>query len=229
MSPLHGLRLNCILAPLAAAAVGAAAVGLTWRWHAGAQAAAGAAADRAAIAGLAGLLELAPSTALPAWLAAHRGWRAAARVQVRDGLVVELERAGDPPVPREATPDLMLAYQAPRALAAGDGLAVAAPCLRDGGASLVIGWRAPPSPPPAWPWLALGAGVLALGGGLGAYLVARVYRPVEWMQRAAEAATRGEAEPPGAPAGPETASLRSSIALLASGRRRGGPDGDDHA
>lgn len=229
MSPLHGLRLNCLLAPLVAACVGAGAVLLAWRWQADAIRRGAEEAHLAAIAGLARLAEVDAAPPLEAWLAAHPGWSGVAQIRVRADAVVELGRAGTVPLRREAPPDLILAYQGARSWRHGRAVAYAAPCLPRGGASSVVAaWRDPEPPGPAQPWLLLAGGVLALGGGLGAYLVVRVYRPVEWLQRAAEAATRGAGEPPGAPDGPETASLRSSIATLIAQRRHSG-GADDHA
>ena len=43
---------------------------------------------------------------------------------------------------------------------------------------------------PAWPWWTLAGVVLLTGGGLGWYLVARVYRPVQWLERPLRAARR---------------------------------------
>lgn len=228
MSPLHGLRLNCLLAPLTTAAIGAAAVLLTWRWHGEAVRHAQEDAHIAALSGLARLVESDAAPALGAWLPAHPGWTGMAQVQVRNEAVIVLGTAGDTPARREASPQVMQAYRGPRHWMDGRLAAYAVPCLPQSGASSVlIAWRAPETPVAIWPWLGLAGGVLALGGGLGIYLVVRVYRPVVWFQRAAEAAAQGGAVPADAPAGPETESLRSSIATLIAQRRH--TDGDDHA
>ena len=89
----------------------------------------------------------------------------------------------------------------------------------------MVGWYAAAPSPALTPWLLLAGAVLVMGGGLGLYLVARVYRPVMWMEQAALAAATGQAEPPGGDTSAETASLRSSIALLIERRK---PD-DSHA
>jgi hypothetical protein len=226
MSPLHGLRLNCLLAPLLAALLGVCAVLAGFVVHRSALAEAAAVADRAAICGLAELGAAAVPVTLAAWQVSHPQWKGVARVTVHGDELAILDQAGAVPLRREPTPELLLAYQGVQAWAQGGRQAVAAPCLpRQGTASVVVGWRDPPPAPPWWPWLGLAGGVLLLGGGLGAYLVARVYRPVEWMERATAAAAAGQAEPPGGADSPETASLRSSLATLISQRRHG--DGAD--
>lgn len=228
MSPLHGLRLNCLLAPLTTAALGAAAVLLAWHWHDEAARRMHEEAHMAALSGLARLLESDAAPALGAWLPAHPGWNGLAQIQVRNESIVGLAAAGEAPLPREASPQLMQAYRGARHWQDGRQVAYAVPCLPQGGAaSVLVAWRAPESPVPIWPWLGLAGGVLLLGGGLGSYLVARVYRPVVWFQHAAEAVASGSAVPADAPDGPETESLRSSIATLISQRRPA--DGDDHA
>ncbi len=134
-----------------------------------------------------------------------------------------VELRGGPP------PELLLAYQGAQTWTDRGRRAVAAASLpRQGQASVVVGWRDPHPSPPWGPWLALAGGVLLFGGGLGAYLVTRVYRPVEWMERAAAAAAAGESEPPGAADSAETASLRSSLAILIN-QRRTGATGDDQS
>lgn len=226
MSPLHSLRLNCLLAPLATAAVGLLALAIAWWLHSTALHAAALRAHLAEVDSLAQLAEADAAPPLPSWLASHPGWRGVARVQVQDEELVVLAQAGAVPLTREVTPDLLLAFQAARAWRDGALAACAAPCLPRGGpSSVLVAWRAPPPAPPLWPWLALGGGVLLIGGGLGIYLVLRVYRPVEWLQQAADAAAAGRPEPGGAPDSPETASLRSSIATLIAKRRH--TDGGD--
>ena len=222
MSPLHGLRLNCLLAPLLAALLGALAVFAGARLHRSALAEAADQADRAAIRGLALLGEAEVAPALVAWQAAHPLWRGVARVTVHGETLTILDQGGIVPLRGEPTPELLLAYQGVQSWAAGGCLAVAAPCLpHQGEASVVVAWRAPSPEPAWWPWLSLAGGVLLFGGGLGAYLVARVYRPVEWMERAA-----GQAEPPGGADSPETASLRSSLVTLLSQHPSGKPTRD---
>ena len=71
-----------------------------------------------------------------------------------------------------------------------------------------------------------GTGVLVAGGGLGAYLVARVYRPVLWLERAAQAAASGAPEPAGRVESQETASLRSSLSTILAQRQRREGDGE---
>jgi hypothetical protein len=231
MSPLHGLRLNCLLAPLTVALLGAAAVILAYGWHRTAVGSLAADAHATALVGLARLLEADAAPALGAWRAAHPDWIAIAQIQVRNETVVVLASTGDVPIRNEASPDLMLSYQGSRHWRDGRRFVYASPCLPQAGASsVVVGWRDQDPEPSQWPWLALAGGVLLLGGGMGSYLVARVYRPVEWCQRAAEAAAHGADMPAGAPDGPETESLRSSIATLIARRRHSdGADGDDHA
>jgi hypothetical protein len=223
MPSLHGLRLNCLLAPLLAAVIGAGAVLAGAILHRSALAEAAGLADRAAIGGLAELSAAAGAPPLAAWQSAHPQWKGVARVTVHGEELVILDQTGAVPLRREPTPELLLAYQGVQTWSQGDRQAVAVACLpRQGTASVVVGWRDPPPAPPWWPWLGLAGGVLVLGGGLGAYLVARVYRPVEWMERAAAAAVAGQGEPPGAVDSPETASIRSSLATLISQRRHSG-------
>ena len=220
MSPLHGLRLNCLLAPLVVAALGAAAVLSGAVLHRGALADASAATDLAVLRGLAQLSESAAPGRLPAWLSAHPVWRGVARIQVRGEALIVLGQTGEVRLRGEASPELLLAYQGAQRWSDHGRTAVAVPCLpQQGEASVIVAWREPAQPPPWWPWIALAGGVLGLGGGLGAYLVARVYRPVEWMERAAAAAAEGGMEPPGGADSPETASLRSSLATLISHRK----------
>jgi len=223
MSPLHGLRLNCLLAPLLAALVGAVAVIAGGALHRTWSERGAARHELAAIHGLAQLSESAPPP-LAAWQAAHPTWRALARVQVLGDAVTVLEQVGEPALRGGPPPQLLLAYQQPQRWTAGGLVAVAAPCLpHQGAASVIVGWREAAVPPPWWPWLLGAGGVLLLGGGLGVYLVARVYRPVEWMERAAAAAAAGGAVPADDADSLETASLRSSIATLISQRHSSAP------
>jgi len=219
MSPLHGLRLNCLLAPLCAAVVGAAAVLAGAVIHRSAVREADEASNSATIRGLAQLGEAEVAPPLLAWLPANPSWTGVARVTVQGAALNILEQAGEVPLGREASPEMLLAYQGVQIWAERGRAVVAAPCLpHQGEASVVVGWRSLPAEPPWWPWLSLAGGVVLLGGGMGVYLVARVYRPVEWMERAAAAAATGQMEPPGGVDSPETASLRSSLAILMSQR-----------
>ncbi len=230
MSPLHGLRLNCLLAPLLAALIGAVAIISGAVLHRADRAEAARAADLTAIRGLAELSGLPDAVRLEAWQLAHPDWRGLARVQVHGDSLEILDQAGAVELRGGPAPELLLAYQGAQTWSDRGRRAVAAPSLpRQGEASVVVGWRDPLPPPPWGPWLALAGGVLLLGGGLGAYLVARVYRPVEWMERAAAAAALGESEPPGAADSAETASLRSSLATLISQRHHGGSSDDQPA
>lgn len=230
MSPLHGLRLNCLLAPLVAALIGAAAVIAGAALHRADRAEAARYSDLTAIRGLAELSSLPGSVRLATWQLAHPDWRGLARVQVHDETLEILDQTGVVELRGGPAPELLLAYQGAQCWTDRGRCAVAAPSLpRQGQASVVVGWRDPLPPPAWWPWLALAGSVLLLGGGLGAYLVARVYRPVEWMDRAAAAAAAGESEPLGAAASAETASLRSSLAALISQRHHGDASDDKPA
>lgn len=220
MSPLRGLRTNCLLAPLTAAAIGALAILLAWRWHAGSLAEAEAAARLAEATALAHEAEAGIAPASAAWLAVHPEAVAAGRWRLA-GETLEAVDAAGPALPHEATPDLVLAFQAARAWREGDRLGSAAPCMIPGAPQVVAVWWRPAPPPPARSWLLLAGGALLAGGGLGAYLVARVYRPVLWLERAAAAAASGAPEPPGRVDSIETESLRSSLATILGGRGDG--------
>lgn len=230
MSPLHGLRLNCLLAPLLAALIGAAAVIAGAVVHRADRAEAARLADLTAIRGLAELSGLPGAVTLATWQLAHPDWRGLARVQVHGETLELLDQAGAVELRGGPAPELLLAYQGAQCWTDRGRRAIAAPSLpRQGQASVVVGWRDPLPPPSWWPWLGLASSVLLLGGGLGAYLVARVYRPVEWMERAAAAAAAGESEPLGAADSAETASLRSSLATLISQRHHGDASDDQPA
>ncbi len=220
MSVLHGLRLNCLLAPLSVALVGVVAILGGWHLHGQELDARQKADDLAVVRGWAQLAEGGVAAPPQAWLAAHPDWLAVAELRIRDEVVTVVASAGSVVPPREATSDLLLAYQGARWWRQGGHSVVAAPIIPQAGQpSIVVAWRADPPAPAAWPWLLLAGGVVVIGGGLGAYLVARVYRPVQWCERAAAAAASGMELPGGAPDGPETASLRSSIATLIANRK----------
>jgi len=226
MSPLHGLRLNCLLAPLSVALVAILAILLAWRWQSEQTGEHERAARSAAIAGLARLVEQGVDIDAASWLSAHRGWSGVARFRYDSEALVPLATAGVVPVGTEPSPALLLAFQGAQAWRDPDGAAVAVPCMpASGPPSIMVGWYAAAPSPALTPWLLLAGAVLVMGGGLGLYLVARVYRPVMWMEQAALAAATGQAEPPGGDTSAETASLRSSIALLIERRK---PD-DSHA
>jgi hypothetical protein len=226
MSPLHGLRLNCLLAPLSVALVAVLVLAVAWRWQVGQTAEQERAARSAALAGLARLIEQGVAVEAGTWQGAHRGWTGVARFRYDGDVLVPLATAGVVPVGAEPSPALLLAFQGAQAWHDADGDAVATPCLPPlGPPSVVVGWYAAAPAPSLTPWLLLAGAVLTVGGGLGVYLVARVYRPVMWMEQAALAAAAGQAEPPGGNASAETASLRSSLAMLIDKRK---PD-DGHA
>ena len=220
MSVLHGLRLNCLLAPLSVAMVGVMAILVGWWLHTQELDARQAAGDLAVVRGWAQLAEAGVAARPQAWLAAHPDWLALAELRIHDEVVTVVTSAGSVAPPREATSDLLLSYQGARRWRQGGHRLVAAPIIPQAGQpSVLVGWREDPPAAAAWPWLLLAAGVVVVGGGLGAYLVARVYRPVLWCERAAAAAANGTELPGGAPEGPETASLRSSIATLIATRK----------
>lgn len=224
MSPLRGLRTNCILAPLAAAFIGALAVIAVGAWQADAALEADLLAHRDALAGLARLAEAGAAPPLAAWQAAHPGWDGLGRYALDGDRLDLLESAGDAPLGREPDPDLILGFQAARAWSDGGIALAAAPAPGADGRTCVLagGWR-PPGRASPWPFLSLAGAVLAIGGALGVYLVRRVYRPVQWLERAARAAACGAPEPGGRIDSEETASFRTSISTII--QHRGGDDG----
>lgn len=220
MPPLRGLRINCLLAPLSSAAIGAGAILLAWIWHGDAAATAEATAHREAIAGLARLHQAGNGPAAAAWLLAHPGWEGLGRFTLSGDRLDAIDAAGLASRGWEPEPELVLAFQDARTWGGPARMAAAAPCLPvDQRASVVVGWWRPAPAPAAWPWLVLAGGVLLIGGGLGAYLVARVYRPVRWLERAAQAAADGAPEPAGRVDSAETASLRSSLSTILARRQ----------
>lgn len=227
MSPLRGLRTNCLLAPLSSAAVGALAILIAWSWQRQAASTAEASAHREAIAGLARLQEAGSGPPLAQWLRAHPEWEGVGRFTLTDNRLDAIAVAGTTSQGQEPEPELVLAFQDARTWGGPGRMAAAAPCLPlDQRPSVVVGWWWPAPAPTAWPWLALAGGVILAGGGLGIYLVARVYRPVLWLERAAQAAASGAPEPAGRVDSPETASLRSSLITIL-GKRSGGEDGGE--
>lgn len=213
-SPLRGLRTNCLLAPLTSAVVGALAILVAWGWQQQTADLAEAAAHRDAISGLARLHEAGHGPAAAVWLAAHPEWVGVGRYTLTNDRLDCLDAAGCAGRDQEPEPELILAFQEARTWGGARRLA-AAPCLPMGQpSSVVVGWWQPPAPVSMWPWLALAGGVILIGGGLGVYLVARVYRPVLWLERAAQAAAMGAPEPDGRIESAETASLRSSLRLI---------------
>jgi len=220
MSVLHGLRLNCLLAPLSVALVGIIAIGTAWSLQRSNLLTQQRDDDLAQIRGCAQLAEAGNAVPPQAWLAAHPQWQGMATLRLRGETVELLASAGSVTPPRETTQDLLLSYQRPRRWRLGVHWVVAAAILPTvEQPSLLVAWRSDPLMPPTWPWRLQAGGMVVVGGGLGTYLVARVYRPVAWCERAAAVAAAGGEIPGNAPDGPETASLRSSIATLIAKRK----------
>lgn len=224
MTPLHDLRLNCILAPLSVAAAALLALAGAWAWQRHERGELLAAQQREQIAGLARLDQEGVAPPLAAWLAAHPGWSGVARLRLDGDALQALDAAGAAP-PREPGPELVAAFSGAVAWRDARGDWAAAPSLTsERPAAVIAAWRPAAQPGAAWPWLALAGGMLLLGGGLGLYLVGRVWRPVVWFQQAAADAAQGRAVADAMPGGAETASLRSSLASLIAARPRGADD-----
>jgi hypothetical protein len=224
VTPLHDLRLNCILAPLSVALAGLIALAVAWAWHRHEHGELLAAQQREQIAGLARLDQEGAAPPLSAWLAAHPGWSGVARLRLDGDELQALDAAGAAP-PREPVPELVAAFSGAVAWRNDQGAWAAAPSLTsERPAAVIAAWRAEAATAAIGPWMALGGGVLLLGGGLGLYLAARVWRPVAWFQQAAAEAAQGRGVSGSMPGGEETESLRSSLASLIAARPRGADD-----
>ncbi|MEK7412154.1 MAG: hypothetical protein AAB263_02420 [Planctomycetota bacterium] len=208
---LHSLKLNCILATSVVAVVGALAVAVGWWEHARSLRQSEETAQERAISAAA----LQPTVDAATRLSLHTEWTACAILRIDGDTVTVLERAGAVPPLKEPGPDIVQASQAVHVWY-DDALGVAAaPCPHTGSSpSVMIAWWKPAAAPSPWPWTSLIIGVLLVGGGLGLYLVARVYRPVVWLEQAARAAAEGRAPPPDEEHSEETAALHSSISTL---------------
>ncbi|MBA3707867.1 MAG: LPXTG cell wall anchor domain-containing protein [Planctomycetes bacterium] len=231
MESLRSLRLNCWLAPLTVAA--AAGALLAWH-HLADRAATRAAMAEMAAADLSALADLERSHVRPtlaAALAADPRWTSLSEISAVGDHLEGAARAGadlgidlaDPP------PELIDAVDHGHCWALAPGRwAVAAPVRDDQGRTLCVlyGERVQPSAGDERSfWWSL-AGLAALAGTLGGYLVRRIYRPVEFLNRQADAALAGEAAPAGAIDSLETASLRTSIVALAERYRAASPAED---
>jgi hypothetical protein len=221
MHLLHGLKLNCLLAPIATALVGIAGVSGAWGLATNATAAANQAARTADLAGLAAIAAGDQPPALAGWLTAHPGWLGVAQVRLDGERTVILAAAGDPGVGHEVDQPLLLALQAAQARPFADAGGAAVPCYGASGPPtvLVARWQTDPAVDPGL-WLGLIAAVGAVGLGLGIYLVRRVYQPVDYLIRYAEAAVNDRPEPEGRIASAEVSALASSISTLVGQHRQ---------
>ena len=192
----HRLRLNCWLVPLILASVAAAGLVAVQAWV-------GARAARREQATLSASLaeggrRLAGSTVsdLAALRGVDAGWIGLARLSWRDERFKVDASLGAPDIDASLPlPELVSAVHAPQCWRRDDGdWGVAAPVVgADGLATAVLVGRHVTRVAPAWGAVAGAAGILlALGAALGAYLVRHLYRPVEALQRAAEAAMSGQ-------------------------------------
>lgn len=215
MSALAGLRLNCLLVPVVLSAV---ALGATWGiwWLAHETATEQERQDVAQALGICARLR--PDGDPRACRAADPRWTGLAVLRWRGGRVERqamdgaLRLADDNP-----HPDLVLAAGGALAWIDRPGLlAAAAPLAADGNGarSLLYGERPDLALDPTLP-LIVSVLVAVLGGALGWYLTRRIYQPVEWLTHEAEAALAGRPRLGQERSSLETASLRSSVIVLA--------------
>jgi hypothetical protein len=220
MEALHGLRLNCWLAPMCVVAVG---VGVLVWYHQTVSAGIRSAHEdslRTVQQAYARLEERGSRPSLEDALQADRRWTCLAEIRFTQDDHAEILRiAGSPPELDLAAPppELTLAVAEQQLWTTPAGAVAVATALRGthaGGPTHVLYGQArltDAGPAPAL-WTAIIVLVLA-GGGLGWYLARRIWRPIEALAADAEAALRGEGPRP-LMASSETKGVRSSLVTL---------------
>jgi HAMP domain-containing protein len=215
---LKNLRLNCLLVPAVLAVAAMLAWSWAW-WRAGQQGIElrreALAASLGAFAALGG--EAAPS--LDAWLAADRRWTGLAVVRLDGERLAVIAAAGNKPALDAANPSPVLidAVGGPHAWPLADGRWAAAAPIRGGSGvtnALLYGETRPFPARDLNEWIYGLLAIAVLGAGLGWYLARRVYAPVEYLSRQAEAALAGQPPVAGNVDSDETGALRSSVNQL---------------
>ncbi|MFW5698826.1 MAG: hypothetical protein ACOCYN_03135 [Planctomycetota bacterium] len=226
-SPLHDLKLNCLLVPAVLLLLAAAA--MTWVDWSRAQQARTAAREHAA--GMAALLaagmDALPERLGPELIRRHEPGIAGVALLVPDEQAGArpLRHIGTPPSfdPEGPPPELINAWTTPRGWVDADGRLHGAAAIRDAdGAALgllhlAFVQSAPARLDPAGLRAPLGLLVLT-GSLLGWYLARRIYAPVEALSAQAEAALDGR-DLAGFAGSQETGRLASAIDALASAYR----------
>lgn len=217
MHPLHHLRLNCLLVPIL---LGATAAGGTIAIHYLAQ-------ERLAdawkddfthsIATWARLRGQGLPLSATLWRSVDSRWLATAELRLQDDRLLVVATSGEPTLGIHPPAALPAAVSAPQCWTLPSGRwAVAATVQPYTDAKpLFVYAEAPPPPTHALGLLATLIVIACLSLGLGWYLIRHLWRPVENLQRHADAALRGETPPADTEASEETAAVRSSVILLA--------------
>ena len=212
---LRGLRLNCFLAPLlpaVCAAIGIIILATQLRDE----------ADDRLRRGLADWLaasaqRIESGAELPEVWAAHPHWQGLALLHLDEAEGLEVvEQVGTALALEQADPPLPLWRATVQAQSWGAGQ-VAAPVRRDDGSIAAILYGVYVSPA-AWndrPVVIAGVATLLLGLLLAWYLARRVYRPVEALDAAAQAALKGDAPDHAIAGSVETGSVAASVQRLA--------------